>query len=352
MNLIKYTFLVFLASTFMLEANGQDIHFSQFYENASLRNPALTGIFSGDYKFGVNYRNQWSSVDANPFTTILASAEGKVEISENTYDYFSFGVTTVYDRSGSIDFTTMQVYPAINYNKYLESTHNTYLSLGFTCGYIERSLDPSKMTFANQYANGNYSAANDSRERLSFQKTTNFDLGAGLSLNGSLGKENQHNYYLGAAYYHITKPTLSFREQDQIVRLAPKYIINAGIKLKISDQNSLIIHTNYAQQNPYSETLLGAMFSWKKPTPNHERNVVLYGGVFYRHLDAIIPTVKIDYGKLSFTLSYDVNYSNAKRATNGFGGYELSLFFKGFVPRNTEINNVRCPKFEDMNIVF
>ena len=73
------------------------------------------------------------------------------------------------------------------------------------------------------------------------------------------------------------------------MRLAPKYIINAGIKLKISDQNSLIIHTNYAQQNPYSETLLGAMFSWKKPTPNHERNVVLYGGVFYRHLDAIIP---------------------------------------------------------------
>ena len=30
-----------------LSSNAQDIHFSQFYENAILRNPALTGIFSG-----------------------------------------------------------------------------------------------------------------------------------------------------------------------------------------------------------------------------------------------------------------------------------------------------------------
>ena len=43
-------------------SKGQDIHFSQFYDNAILRNPALTGIFSDEYKFGLDYRSQWGSV--------------------------------------------------------------------------------------------------------------------------------------------------------------------------------------------------------------------------------------------------------------------------------------------------
>ena len=48
-----------------------DIHFSQFYENSILRNPALTGVSSDNYKVVAYYRNQWSSV-TNPYETMLA----------------------------------------------------------------------------------------------------------------------------------------------------------------------------------------------------------------------------------------------------------------------------------------
>src|SRR5579883_2000020 len=100
--------------------NAQDIHFSQFYEIAILRNPALTGIFSGDYKAGVNYRTQWSNI-ATPFQTALASAESRLRV--NTNDYLSYGISATYDRAGTINFNSLQVYPAINYNKYLEGRH-------------------------------------------------------------------------------------------------------------------------------------------------------------------------------------------------------------------------------------
>src|ERR1044071_1270168 len=127
-------------SVIALQSAAQDIHFSQFYENAMIRNPALTGIFSGDYKAGVNYRQQWSNISV-PFTTVLASAESRILVNRDVGDYLSYGVAMSYDKAGSINFQSMQVYPAINFNKAIEDNHNSYLSAGFTAGYIQRSVD-------------------------------------------------------------------------------------------------------------------------------------------------------------------------------------------------------------------
>jgi hypothetical protein len=41
---------------------GQDIHFSQFFETPLLRNPSLAGIFTGDIRLQMVYRDQWGSV--------------------------------------------------------------------------------------------------------------------------------------------------------------------------------------------------------------------------------------------------------------------------------------------------
>src|ERR1700761_481995 len=97
-------------------AGAQDIHFSQFYENSILRNPALTGIFSGDYKVGINYRTQWTDISV-PFQTGIVSAETRFEVNKEVHDYLSVGVCATYDHAGSIDFNSVEVYPAVNYNK-------------------------------------------------------------------------------------------------------------------------------------------------------------------------------------------------------------------------------------------
>ena len=47
----------------MLEpcAFAQDLHFSQFMNSPLTTNPANTGFIpGGDYRIGINYRNQWS----------------------------------------------------------------------------------------------------------------------------------------------------------------------------------------------------------------------------------------------------------------------------------------------------
>src|ERR1043165_8613480 len=166
----------------IMRANGQDIHFSQFYENAILRNPALTGIFSCDYKAGVNYRTQWGNI-SNPFQTVLASAESRIVVNKELHDYVSFGACVSYDHAGAIDFNSMQITPAVNYNKRLFDGHASYLSVGFAGSYIQRSVDPSKMTLDNQYIAGGYDPNAGTGETMKFEKISHYDVSAGVSLN-------------------------------------------------------------------------------------------------------------------------------------------------------------------------
>ena len=57
-NILKLIVL-FVAQILCISASTQDLHFSQFMNSPLLTNPANTGFIpDGDYRLGVNYRNQ------------------------------------------------------------------------------------------------------------------------------------------------------------------------------------------------------------------------------------------------------------------------------------------------------
>jgi hypothetical protein len=59
-NPIKKIFLILVVLTASFtEVCAQDLHFSQFFETPLLCNPALAGIFTGDYRIQGVYRDQW-----------------------------------------------------------------------------------------------------------------------------------------------------------------------------------------------------------------------------------------------------------------------------------------------------
>ena len=330
-----------------VSSRGQDIHFSQFYENSILRNPALTGIFSGDYKAGIDYRNQWSSVGV-PYTTVMASAETRVLVNRVIGDYISFGLVATYDKAGTIDFTSQQVYPSISYNKALEDQHNTYLSVGFTGGYITRNVDMSKMTFSSQYINNGFSGTNPTGENAVFKSKNNFDIGAGVSLNGSLDLNNKVNYYLGASLYHINSPSMAFAGSDANVKEPMKWQYSGGLHFTLTEQFGLTFHMNYSQQQPYNEWIGGALFTWHALQPGLPSIFSFSAGVFYRYQDAIIPTFKLEYKNLAFGYSYDVtNSSLASGPASGAASSELTLYVKGkYNHKKDPRDPVMCPRFE------
>ena len=123
---------------------AQDIHFSQFFEAPLLRNPSLAGIYTGDIRVQAVYRDQWNSV-TNAYRTGSLDAEFKMPIGKAS-DFVTAGMQILYDRAGTIGWTSAHVLPAINYHKSLSADRNRYLSLGFMGGWVNRRFDPSKVS--------------------------------------------------------------------------------------------------------------------------------------------------------------------------------------------------------------
>ncbi|MBL0132027.1 MAG: type IX secretion system membrane protein PorP/SprF [Chitinophagaceae bacterium] len=155
MKLKKNIPLIFLFLTILCSGNkvfSQDIHFSQFFETPLWRNPSLAGIFSGDVRVQAVYRDQWNSV-TNAYKTGSFNSEYKMPVGKGD-DFVTTGLQILYDKAGTIGWTSTHVLPVLNYHKSLSTDHNRYLSLGFMGGWVQRRFDPSKVTTNSQYDNG------------------------------------------------------------------------------------------------------------------------------------------------------------------------------------------------------
>lgn len=337
----SYTILAGWLWLMALQVQGQDIHLSQFYETPLLRNPALAGIFTGDIRIQAVYRNQWNNVTI-PYQTATLSGEWKMPIGRHN-DFVTAALQMSYDRAGASRLQSTQLLPTLNYHKSLSESRSMFLALGFMGGFVQRQFDPSKLSFDNQYTNGRYDPAAPSGENFARIRYTYPDAGVGISFNSTI-RENIH-YFLGVAYYHFNRPKLSFFS-DNTISLNPKWVINAGIAAPLSEKVKLIAHFNQLQQGSYAEIMGGALLGYGLLTDGIESNRMIYGGLFIRLNDALVPVIKLDMGLYEVALSYDTNISKLKNASQGMGGFELSLVFKDFLHnQNASIEKTICPRF-------
>lgn len=324
-------------------SRAQDIHLSQFYETPILRNPALAGIFTGDYRVQLVYRNQWNSF-AVPYQTGALSGEARFPIGQHN-DYVTAAMQLTYDVAGVARFRTSQLLPVVNYHKSLNDQRDMYISWGLLAGFTQRQFDPAKATFDNQYNNGAFDPTAPSGENLNKTSFTYPDVGTGLTFSTTLGKSV--HAYVGAALYHLTGPKVSFLD-DKTIELSKKWEYNAGVSAPLGDFGKIIVEYNQLIQGTYQEVMTGGLLGYTiqvRQGATEQPNMV-YGGLFVRWNDAVVPVVKLDLGNYSFGFSYDFNVSKLAKASRSFGGYELSLSYKGFFnSANSSANKYRCPRF-------
>ncbi|GAA4464290.1 hypothetical protein GCM10023093_14310 [Nemorincola caseinilytica] len=326
----------------MLAAAQADIHFSQFYETSILRNPALTGVFASDYKVGVYYRNQWSTI-SHPFETKLVSGEGRVPVSSMSEDFFSFGVLAFGDKAGSIDQKITGVYPAINYNKSMNVDKNAYLSVGFTGGHLQYSFDPAKATFNNQFQGGRFDPMLPSMENIANAQMSFWDLGAGINYNSSGGRDNNVSYMIGVSGYHFTQPKFSYYQVED-VKQNMRLNANGAAGFNVTESVLIQMQGNVAMQGTYREIIAGTLVSWTRYL-TEQQTFVLTGGAFYRLRDAVIPVLRVKYNSFALGVSYDVNTSTLVPASKMAGGVEVTLFHTGDFTNKGIAKKMVCPKF-------
>ena len=339
--------IIYLALSFFfcsfINSYGQDPHFSQFFEAPLLRNPSLAGIFNGDIRLQTVYRNQWQSV-TNPYQTVSINFEYKQPVGKGN-DFMTTGLQILYDKAGITNFTTSNVYPALNYHKSLNDTKSKYLSLGIMGGYVQRRIDRSKITTNNQYDGNGYNPALSDGETLTKFSYHYWDASIGLSFNSAIAGSETDYYFIGAAYHHFNRPENSFYVNPP-VELNPKFVFSGGVNLSVDEISYITLQADYSKQGNYNETIGGFTYSRKLGDDYENPLHLIHLGAYLRWKDAFIPVVKLDYLPFSVAVSYDVNISALKTSSEYRGGFELSITYAGFLDRNnTTKNAVLCPKF-------
>lgn len=332
-KIIVYFFAIIICS---YSSVAQDIHFSQFFEAPLLRNPSLAGIFNGDIRVQGVYRDQWNSI-TNAYRTGSLNAEYKKHIGHSD-DFLTIGLQTLYDKAGTVGLSTTQLLPALNYHKSLSTERNTYLSVGFMGGVVQRRIDLSKATTNTDFDGGGLG------ENIPNPNYIYLDGSAGMSFNTNLNENPADNMFIGLAYHHFNKPKNSFFRNPNI-ELDPKWVASAGIKFGVTDYSYITIQADHSIQGSFKETVGGAMYGLKLGADIENPDYTIHGGLFMRLNDALIPVVKLDYNPFSIAVSYDVNISKLKQSSYGRGGFEVSISYIGFRPNNSTVEYMRCPRF-------
>ena len=345
---MKKFILISLLTSLLLAGNicfveAQDIHFSQIFETPLLRNPALAGLFSGDIRVQTVYRSQWNSV-TNAYSTSSANVEYKLPVSKST-DYVTIGGQVLYDKAGTVDLTSTHILPAINYHKSLSAARSMYLSMAVMGGYVQRSIDRSKITTNSQFNGNAYDPNMATGETFSKSSYSYFDGIAGLSFNTQLGENTDNNMFVGIAYHHFNKSKKVSFYSDYKMELMPKWVASGGLRMSTTDYSFITIEADYTTQGLNREIIGGVMYSQKLDDPDNPKYII-HGGAYMRLNDAIIPVLKVESKPIAVAVSYDVNISGLKKVSTGRGGFEISLIFQKFLEKyNSSSDATRCPKF-------
>lgn len=168
---------------------GQDPSFSQSSNNLTYLNPAFTGT-AENMRTSFSYRNQWPSISGNYITTNLS-------VDQYLGKFGGIGVTYIHDLAANTMMTDnvyLDYAYKINVGKY------GVVSIGTEVGYIQRSVDWSKLTFGSMI-NPRRGFVYQTSQPIN-SKVENVDLGAGVLFYNKV-------LFAGYGIHHINKPNLS-----------------------------------------------------------------------------------------------------------------------------------------------
>jgi len=304
---------------------AQDIHFTQFNAAPLTVNPAFTGNFDGQWRAAAIYRNQWASV-TTPFVTYGASFDMPIIHDLTVDDYLAAGVQLFNDKAGDGNLSNFSGLVSIAYHKFLgggRESPNKALSVGFQGGYTNKSIDVSKLYFGDEFQNGQFNPGIGS-EALN-TKINYFTVNAGISW--SHAPSENFSYTIGLGANNLNQPQESFeKKQNSEVGLGIRYTGQVGAIWYLNEKFSLRPAFLYQTQATANEFIAGNEFNLIVGNPEFRQFATnVFVGGWYRTGDAVMVTAGVEFKQLRIGVSYDYNTSALKTASNGNGGFEISL---------------------------
>ncbi len=315
--------------------SAQDLHFSQYFNSPLLINPANTGFIpDGDYRIGINYRNQWASVTNNPYKTMSAFGDAQLFGDRFENGWVGVGGALLRDAAGSGNLTSTRAFGSVAYHQQLGL--GSLLSAGFNVGWVNKRVDFAKLTFDNQWNGKFFDLTAASGETVNTNQINYFSLQAGLNY----AYFPNENTYLnaGVSVSNINRPKESFSATDVIdTRIARRYTLFLNGSFRASD--AWIVNPNIyiSRMSTAMEYVAGVN---AQRDLSGDGNTQLIVGAYYRVSDAIVPMVGFQQNGYRLTFSYDATTSSLSKYNATRGAYEVSIVKQGLIDKT---KGLRCP---------
>ena len=356
MKLVKPLLFFFLLSCFgTLQA--QDVHYSLFNMSPLTLNPAKTGAFSGTFRIGGIYRDQWTGViDDASFTTPAIYVDAPIIRGFGKRDWVGVGVTLLNDKVGTNELQTNHFLFSAAYHLAMDKKATSVLTFGVQGGSVSRRLLGENLHFADEYdfmaRDFILTGANTMTPDADgfYNNNSYIDFSAGIMLRTALNKTS--SLEVGAALNHITKPDYSLlgvntttpNPTPGVGKKAPRPFTttaHAKLNLGLSDLWSFNPAVLFQSTSGASEF---ALQGWAGRVIN--KDVTLNAGLGYRFGDSAQALFGLNYRDLRVALSYDVNVSSLNTVTNSVGGFEIAAYYIVKIFKKPTIKPaILCPSF-------
>lgn len=313
---------IFLSAVFIfitLVIQAQDGQLSYVYASPLAVNPASTGsITEGKLRVVTSFRKQWSGFIDKGIVNYAFSIDAPFKSKKTALGAIFYNNSAT---GGAVKNISAAL--SFGYNTYLDRSAKIKLAFGIQAGFGQKTFDPTKLTFDNQYVPGvGFDPSLDSRETFSHTSVTYPDFGFGALMFYDVKSMRKVFPWFGIAAYHLTEPNESFYK-SVTSRLPRKYVLSAGTIIRSSETFSIIPHVMVVNQASVTQLNVGSTF-----TADFNKYTSLIFGIYYRTKDAGIVMLGIDYDKFTLQFVYDVNTSSLSPVTRGFGGYEVTLKYQ------------------------
>ncbi len=319
--------------------SGQDIQFSQTYNNSLHLNPALAGA-TRKTRAMLHHRTQWHQLDAN----YISSMAGGDHYSEKLNS--GFGLYFLYDQQGQTILNSYEIAAQYAYEVVLKQ--NIVVRFGLQGTLVNRSLDYTKLIFPDQIDNqGNVGNTQVDLEQIS-TKTTNGDFSSGIVVYGN-------RIWGGYSAHHLNRPTTSF--VGNTTRWPIKHTFISGYKYYIQEpsktlnEKSITPTAHYKMQGKSDQFDLG-IFGIYYPAMI---------GVWYRGIpflkqyntrlqnnESLSMMIGAKFKQAQFSYSYDIVASKLAPARTG-GSHEINViyYFTPFKKARKPMKRLPCPELFD-----
>ena len=178
------------------------------------------------------------------------------------------------------------------------------------------------MTFDEQYTGDSFDPNAGNFENLAGDNHGYGDFGAGIGW--LMRASDKFKLGAGISMQHINRPDDSFLGSK--VKMFSRLQADLKSDFAVAERFDLVPSVIFMNQGGFQELTGGTSVRYRmSELPGRQYSFLV--GAWWRKADAFIASAGGEYNNLSVGASYDFNTSDLNTASNGKGGYELSLIY-------------------------